>query len=311
MILHATSSSSDKFIRATEVLNGGPLRRTPDATPYWDTLMLHRKQPSFKARTVARVLSWSAGVLAVVAGGFLRAPEKPEFGAGYEWLRQTAASHAWLVLIAAPSITGMARWAAKKIGNPETWEIIHALLSDLRDHVFSQAKHEDNPSYHRATLFKGRAMRDWWDIKGLAIYAFTRQPRWLVAVVRSKHASQSGITHFGIGDQEQHCTGIGGKAWFSGRVESVHDLPDLSNSPSTEDIKLYAKKSRVSSEKLKKKTPGCRALLAVPILCSNGEMWGVLVFDSRIPDKIAGDEVEKMLQKVFGRHLTRLLEKSL
>lgn len=281
------------------------------ATHLVASVMLHRKQPSFKARTVARFVSWSMGLLAVGIGGFLRAPERLEFGPAYEWLRQFAFSYAWILLIAAPLISGGTQWAARKIGSPATWEMIHALLSDLKDHVFSQEKYENDPSYHRATLFKGRAMRDWWDLKGLASYVLNRRPRWLVAVVRSKHATQSAITHFGIGDQEQQCTGIGGKAWFSGRVESVHDLPDLVESGPAEDLKIYAKKSRVSVEKLKKKLPKCRALLAVPILSSNGEMWGVLVFDSRIPDKIAGDEVEKLLQKVFGRHLTRLLEKDI
>lgn len=217
-------------------------------------------------------------------------------------------NNSWWLTLVSLVVAGMCIEITRWIGNPKSWDCVHSFLDAVHKYIFTEQKYP-TPPYHRVTLFKARCFRAWWDIRGLICQATRMKPRWLVAVVRSGQSDQGAITWFKIGDRESDCSGVCGRAWYCGGQVSVWDLPQLTVNTTVSDLEEYARKSNVSMEKLQKHLPTARSILALRIQ-TNGNRWGVLVFDSRRPEKIDHTQVDAFCSLLAG-HMSNLAEKIL
>ena len=96
----------------------------------------------------------------------------------------------------------------------------------------------------------------------------------MVPTVRSSHTSQETSTFFRVGDSEETCEGVAGRAWFKNGLVSVHGLPDLDADKSIIAQRDYSAQTFDSVDRIEKKMPRARSLLAVPIPKAGGP-WGV------------------------------------
>jgi hypothetical protein len=268
--------------------------------------MLHRNRLTFTAHRIAKFGLPVFTVTSVAVAGLIRMPAKPEWGSSYAWIKSAADLQGWWLIIVASLLAAFCAWVQKRVGAPETWEILHSLLNGIRDHVFSQP---EMPDYHRVTLFQSRWHKNRRDIFGLCRRIAGSPKKWLVPVVRSGHTSQETTTCFQIGDADAACQGVAGQAWFRNQMVSVSDLPDLAADASQTQIEAYASRTFVDAAKIQAKRPHARSLLAVPLLLK-GELWGVLVFDSRNPARIDGTTVGTLF-KMLSTHLSDIIEKIL
>jgi hypothetical protein len=274
--------------------------------------MLHRKPLKFSLYWWARLFFWIFSGLNVVAAGLAKLPVRPDYGALYAILQKFCESNAWWAVILATTGIAVTSWILKSVGSPETWDVLHDLLDGLQTTVFRGAEYSV-PDEHKVTIFKavGACSHDpaW---RHVLAPVLPKKSRWLEPVVRSGHTSQDTKTCFEIFDDASKCLGVAGQAWARGQVVAVAGLPDVTGAttePYSREIKAYAKDGFVTTQWVKEKKPKSRALLAIPILV-RGEPWGVLVFDSRNPQKIRYDEVEEMF-RVVSRHLNTLITKHL
>lgn len=175
---------------------------------------------------------------------------------------------------------------------PWVWESVHKLLDKYRGMVFTitdqDAEHE-----HRLTLFRRTCCLLWiWPFRcRFWPWGKRRFPwsGWLAPVERSGQTTQRTGTVFLVPDDADNVEGVAGQTWSRNKVVHVKNLPDLSTTPTPEQIAEYARNTWVSEDWVKQRLrsgkPFSRCLYGVPIEV-DGERWGVIILDSRNPDSI-------------------------
>lgn len=271
-------------------------------------LMLHRNQASQAIHNGVRWISAGAASTIVVVAGLSRSPDAPQVPI-YNWAKTTATHSGWWITMTAVAAGACAAWVQKTIGSPEVWDIMYALVDDLRGQVFPETKYGDDEAHHRVTLFRCRCHRSKWDLVGMFKTLVKAEPSLLVPVVRSGHTGQTTDCIFKVSDIEEECRGIAGRAWFKDRVVSVENLPDLHDSPPAQVFEDYANATFDSADRVRHRRPHMRSIVAMPISRA-GAPWGVLVFDSRLPEKIEQGEAG-ILCGVLAKHISKLTEKIL
>ena len=181
----------------------------------------------------------------------------------------------WLILASTVAIWVTTLWL-KRIQDPRVNAILRTLLTELRDHMFPNAKgqHAD----HRVTLMVYRRFY----LKGI-LRGKNPWSGWLVPFVRPGHTAQKTGTFFCAPDDPRKAEGVAGKAWVdnSGRASELN-LPDLKvRKPNVLD---YARRTNVPVARVRKTLPQIRSFMAFVLNKPTGEHWGVLVVDSKTPD---------------------------
>ncbi len=271
--------------------------------------MLHQSTVSLKIHGTAKTLVAVSTIGITAVTGISKLPDSTGYGVAYSWMQSHAEKNCWWIVLGFVLLGFLATLTQRLIGSPSVWEIMYALIDDLRDEVFTTERYGDDPPYHRVTLFRYRNYRNKWDIIGLARAAMRRKPNLLVPIVRSSHTGQDTDCCFKVGDSEAQCEGVAGRAWYKNRIVSVGHLPDLSHDCSDEKIRNYSQRTNIAYERTNKKRPLTRSLYAIPVT-SSGCPWGVLVFDSRSPEKIDHEEVTRVC-RIVTRHLSKITEKIL
>lgn len=247
----------------------------------------------------------------VVAAILSKLPARPSSGPVYAAIRDFGEANSWWLIILATSIIAFTSLLKKSIGPPDTWDTLHELMDSLHAVVFNGENYAV-PDEHKVTIFKA-VPTCVHDSKLRRIFGrASKRARWLVPVVRSGHTSQDTRTCFKLDDAGEKCEGVAGQVWARGKVVAVSDLPDVSGTtspPSKNEINRYADATYVTNKRIKEKIPKSRALLGLPIMV-RGQPWGVLVFDSRNPQRIQYDEMEHMFRVVL-KHLNQLISKHL
>ena len=271
--------------------------------------MMHRNRVSYSVHRVARRASpWLTGFCAIEPC-LAKLPAKPTLGVIYEFTRWQAEQYGWWLIASAGCLLTACAIVQKSLGSPAVWETLHALLCGTQAMVFPQEQYTV-ANYHRVTLFRGQAYRGKGDLVGLFCGFFTNRIRWLVPIVRSGHTDQNTRTRFSVGDSEEECHGIAGRAWFQDQMVSASGLPDLNDHQTgDEQFRQYAEWTGVPEEELRRKRPRQRSLLAVPVKMK-GELWGVLVFDSRDSAPINRANVGNLCKMLTG-HLGTMIERVL
>lgn len=243
-----------------------------------------------------------AGFTAVLIGGLQKAdtesisrlataaPRLASFAVG---LQQAS----WWLLPTLLIVSGGLGLLKKLLGPPWLWQTVHSYLDVFREDVFNFGP-DDAVHHHRVTLFKyvGWCWRlEKWPWSG-----------WLVPVERSGHTTQSQISVFRAPDDADHAEGVAGMTWARRGQVMVSHLPDLEASPSDDAFRAYSRATGVSVADLKRKVPRARSYCGLPVEVK-GNLWGVLIFDSRSPDGINHDS--QVLFRPLGKYLGKLLER--
>jgi len=185
----------------------------------------------------------------------------------------------------------------KLLGPPWLWNTVHSYLDSFREEAFNVGL-DDAQHHHRVTLFR---YKPWY-------WHFRRWPwsGWLVPVERSGHTTQASISVYRAPDDADKAEGVAGMTWARRRIVNVSNLPDLSEDPSRDDMQRYAKATGMNLEVVKKKRPKARSFCGIPVEIK-GEVWGVLVLDSRSADGINTNS--QILYRPLGKFLAKILER--
>ncbi len=269
--------------------------------------MLHKKQLQVLLYKFSQYGFWIfSGLLAFI--GLLQKLDRTNWGDWYISFRGFVLDRSWWLILGSSLALFVCKHLPRIAGSPQTWDLMHDFLDGLRDYFFREDGY-DVPDFHRATLFRCQRNRRKRNLIARFLGLCGAKPKWLVPVVRSNHISQETEVAFRIDDSIEKCEGVAGRAWHMNNVVSVYDLPEISLGSAAKEVKDYAKKSFVSPDWVRNKCPKSRSILAIPVRVK-GEMWGVLVFDSRHPQKIGYKETED-LYLVLSKHLSNLVEKAL
>lgn len=142
-------------------------------------------------------------------------------------------------------------------------------METLRIRFIPSNLRDDPETHHRLTLFVANKKQTRLDI-----------------FARSAEATRGSQTNFRIhADDESQCEGIAGAAWYLNTIVIVPgdndpELPDLVNNNNETNIKQYAEKTNVSSDRVRKHIWPARSYAAMTIRVK-GKKWGILVLDSR------------------------------
>lgn len=193
---------------------------------------------------------------------------------------------AWFLAPLFAGVGAAAKILSGYIGAPVLWNTVQYVLNQYQEELFGD---QSKPHHHRVTLFKHTKLC-WrlWPWHG-----------WMVPVARSGHTTKSGVPVFKAHDEmPEKAEGIAGQAYVQKKPISIKDLPDINvDSPSDEDLDMYAKKGFISRKWLnkrlekskRKEKSNARSFLGIQIRVK-GETWGVLVIDSQDPK---GDFIER------------------
>jgi hypothetical protein len=112
----------------------------------------------------------------------------------------------------------------------------------------------------------------------------------MIAVARSGHTGLQTWSAFLAPQQSvDNSEGLIGLVWQTKQVQIMPDLPAIDHTSTAEQIADYATQSlmpvNVIKRRVRSKRPCSRALCGIPVEV-NGEIWGVLVLDSRRPNTI-------------------------
>jgi hypothetical protein len=95
-------------------------------------------------------------------------------------------------------------------------------------------------------------------------------------------------------DSSDDAEGVAAQAWARREVVIATDLPQINQKSKKGVLAQYANKSFCPVEMvqslIQKDRPMPRSIAAIPVLC-RGEIWGVLVLDSRDPQGVNSDAV--------------------
>ncbi len=212
-------------------------------------------------------------------------------------------------------ILSRSTWARDK-------QLIQYILDKAKNLAY-EANANDPVHHHRVTLFKYKkyAIVHHWSGENHNLCIKKAWPwgkmhpwtGWLKPIARSGHTSQGTKTRF-LAPSSGEAEGVCGRAWCSDSVVVKTGLPEIKPNKSAYRRQYaentYCDKAMIDYiTKIDKsgeiKIPP-RSIGAIPIHV-NGDVWGVLVFDSRSPDgvsKTIGDDfkltvglIEKILEK--------------
>jgi hypothetical protein len=115
-------------------------------------------------------------------------------------------------------------------------------------------------------------------------------------MLRSGHTAQKTDTVFYAPDNSDQAEGVAGRAWACKKAVAVTGLPELKQGSTQKDIRDYARKTFCDEKMVRKRLEEGKslasAIVAIPVM-KRGELWGVVVLDSRYPDGIMSDVVER------------------
>ncbi|WP_041769428.1 hypothetical protein [Ectopseudomonas mendocina] len=179
----------------------------------------------------------------------------------------------------------------KQGSDPWVQEKLQYILDSYRDRIFSEG--EFTYDRDRITLFKyekGLWFRKHWNERSTKWWRIfkTRRPYgdYLVPYMRSGHMALKTKTVFYIdSENESNCEGVAGEAWARREVASRPDLPEILPTTGKKIKESYAKVTKSSVLFLDKylnegRIPP-RSIVAMPVECSDGSLWGVIVLDSQ------------------------------
>lgn len=207
----------------------------------------------------------------------------------------------WWALPVATGVVGLAQLLKKHIGSPQYWDLVHYLLDELRTAVFKNKQNEQFSE--RVTLFRHR--------KFAMVTRVWPWSGWLVPVERSGHLTRKSDAIWRAPDDGDSAEGIAGRVWVGGNIIRVDELPELTVDSPEELIREYASRTFIEEKqlrkKLKKKKTMPRAMCGIPIEF-NGQVWGVIVIDSRLPVLIAETDIRRFY-KIHSAILNKILSK--
>ncbi len=261
-------------------------------------------------RKLAIFVYWVSGIVQVlltslsVAGGTVYKLEQREIEYLGQWAKVLLVwvhLYAWLIIAFLPVSLAMIQSLRNRIGAPWIWEHVHFLLNGFQATVFS-GRSTQHLHHHRVTLFQYKKF-----------YLCLEKKYWtrcLVPVARSMYTSQETKTKFKVPDSMDKAEGIAGLTWAKLKIVSVRNLPDLSNNPTLQKKKEYARRTNVTLElvesRLGKSNP--RSLCGIPVEVKNNP-WGVIILDSRDPHQIGNTETSAYFSFI-GKNLGKLLERT-
>ena len=208
----------------------------------------------------------------------------------------------------------------QKIRSPKDWRLIQYILDKAQAIAYSDNS-ADPKHYHRVTLFRYQkwAHVDHWSKCKLPAWKRKCWPwgiykpwsGWLVPVRRSCHTSKESRTKF-LALLNGTSEGICGLAWSTDGVKIAQDLVEIKTGNPKNRVK-YADTTNCPKEMIHHMLDGTvegktapMSIGALPVKV-NGDIWGVLVFDSQAPkgvkDTIASDfqitvgAIEQILEK--------------
>ncbi|WP_392551600.1 GAF domain-containing protein [Orbus wheelerorum] len=169
------------------------------------------------------------------------------------------------------------------------WSLIKSILDYTQKSFFSYL--DEPEDYHRVTLFqlkKSYKCSPWFENDNF-LKRLCNRDKYLIPILRSGELSQKTNVKFKVCDSSDKSEGIAGRALASRKTISVSNLPCIGEKTTINDIKKYAKdtfsdKNMIEYYRKAKKTMP-RSIVAIPIEVK-GNLWGVLVFDSRSPEAI-------------------------
>jgi hypothetical protein len=205
-----------------------------------------------------------------------------------------------LILLVGTATAGLGKLVRGATGSPKSWALVHEVLDQMRRLAFRDLAGDDPLHYHRITLFKAVGLR-WWPTLPWP------KRRWLVPYERSGYMTREHATSFSIPDSGEG-QGIAGRTWVRGGGLVVANLPEIQQSSGKRCIKDYAERTFVSVEfvqmQIDQGRPLARSFCGIPVEV-RGNLWGVLVFDSRQERPIEALELYRSFARVLGRLLER------
>jgi hypothetical protein len=203
----------------------------------------------------------------------------------------------WFVVILVPLVPLLARQVRLFLGDPWLRLAIHNALDQMQRIAFEDLDDSEQPHHHRVTLFKA-VEPPWWKLWGR---------RHLIPVVRSGHATQQCDVKFEIPDSADGAEGIAGLTWAQNSLVPPQALPSIADESDEKILAEFAARTNVSLKWVKEKKPRARSYCGLPVSV-DGNLWGVLVFDSRTPDIMDVDKVKTALD-AFAKTLSPLLKR--
>lgn len=248
------------------------------------------------------VFKWTTrilGALSVAAGAIAKfAPSALGFSVSGE-TDDAAQKIAMIVLpfllILVPISDSIRRWLERKT----LWPLVKEVLDDFRKQLYPNSK--DPAHLHRTTLFKHCG----WVFRRRALWPPSRG--WLKVVERSGHTTRNSRTVFFAPNDPDKAEGVAGLAWAWNQVVFREDLPDVRSGPTPKEVlERYATDSNTALDYVAKHRPTSRSLCGIPVEVS-GEIWGVLVVDSRDP-KLPKELIEQH-HAIAAKFISRVLER--
>lgn len=185
----------------------------------------------------------------------------------------------------------------KRVGDPWVMEKLKFMLDQYQYKVFSA---NGAPADHdRVTLFRHKencyvakhwSSKVWYMPWGDRPFA----SNYLIPFLRSGHLSQKTRAIFYAPDDSDKAEGVAALAWAKKGAVLQDNLPELNSNSSALSVARYAKRTNCRPEMVQKYLtegrPLPRSIAAIPIECG-GEIWGVVVLDSRSPQGVTDESV--------------------
>jgi len=204
---------------------------------------------------------------------------------------------------------GVGEKLEKRSGPPEIWAVIHLILTDMHNSIFPP---DCNKAEHRVTLFK--LSKIW-------------RGSFLIPIERSHHMGRKSRARFQVyddGGQQRQEQGVAGETFARRSCVYVDHLPDVCpvlgpepaisllqrikglflKKPLTDAdnviVDSYAQKSWTARSMVKKnmlaRKSMPRSLCGLPVEVK-GEVWGVVVVDSRSETLIEQQKIDAFYKK--------------
>lgn len=193
----------------------------------------------------------------------------------------------------------LAVWYKRK-GDPWLVEKIQFILDRYQQGAFDLANCPPDPpkDHNRVTLFrhqKGFFVRHWSCKRFWPWGKHTPLCDFLVPVMRSGHMSKKTSIAFFVSDDSDKTEGIAGQAYARRGAVCVANLPEMNAATGVRAKKDYADRTfcdtRMIASYISKERPMPRSAVAIPVE-RHGNIWGVIVLDSRYPYGVTDRAVE-------------------
>lgn len=174
------------------------------------------------------------------------------------------------------------------------WSALKAQLNTLQRYVCTNSGNEIHDN-NRVTLFRYKKIC----VQAVRVKSFASMWKdgcwpwtgWLVPVLRSGHTSQNTNALFWVPDDGRKSEGIAGQCWSQNNTVYIDKLPNVNSNTSLSNRDKYARKSNMPIDMVKRyidnSRPLARSIMAIPLLDSSSELWGVVVVDS-----VSGDGID-------------------